>query len=157
MRVILFRGKRTDNGEWIYGHLAALDMICPEYPEDTSNATGTYYGEIPYAGFVIVDPTTVGQYTELKDKNGKCIFDGDIVHYLYEPGKGYWNADQLSVIDFQGTGFHMNGIMGTNKYACMHGWLISIPYDQDAENKPEFEVVGNIHDNPELLKEADHA
>lgn len=151
MREILFRGKRIDNGEWVEGAYYA-EPYTDKVFVIRWNSTGMGFNE-----FIEVAKDTVGQFTGLKDKNGKYIFEGDIVHYLYEPGKGYWNADQLSVIDFRGTGFHMNGIMGTNKYACMRGWLISIPYNQDAENKPEFEVVGNIHDNSELLKEADHA
>lgn len=74
MRKILFRGKRLDNGEWVDGCLAAYDLICQNYPEDTSNATGDYYGQTPYVGFVEVDPETVGQFTGLTDKNGKRIF-----------------------------------------------------------------------------------
>lgn len=154
MREILFRGKRIDNGEWVYGDLVHGVKKQKEMAFIWSETEAP--PPLDVSEFA-VDPSTIGQYTGLKDKNGKYIFEGDIVHYLYEPGKGYWNADQLSVIDFRETGFHMNGIMGTNKYACLHGWFVSIPYDQDAENKPEFEVVGNIHDNPELLKEFNHA
>ena len=91
---------------------------------------------------------TVGQFTGLTDKNGKRIFEGDIVHYLYQPGEGYWNSDQNSVIEWNSIGFYMRGIFGTNKYACTHGFLSGIPIGEGEF----FEVIGNIHDNPELLK-----
>lgn len=71
------------------------------------------------------------------------IFEGDIVHYVYEPGKGFWNANQNSVIEWKGTGFYLNGIEGTNKYALLTGWLVSIPHG----NGKTFEVIGNIHDS----------
>ena len=140
MREILFRGKRLDTGEWVEGDLwngkSALVFArdgCPGGPS---------WNE--------VDPATVGQFTGLLDKNGKRIFEGDIVHYLYEPGKGYWNSDQNSVIEWRSTGFFMRGIMGTNKYACSTGWLVSTPH---GDGKC-FEVIGNIHDNKPKEDEA---
>ena len=131
-REILFRGKRK-NGEWVIGYYTLWDeKHC------------IYDGVVYYT----VTAETVGQFTGLTDENGKKIFEGDIVHYLYEPGKGYWNSDQNSVIEWRSTGFYMDGIFGTNKYACSSGWLVSIPH---GDGKC-FEIIGNIHDNPELLK-----
>jgi uncharacterized phage protein (TIGR01671 family) len=140
MRENLFRGKRIDNGEWVYGDLLNVGV-------DYDYAIRTYGGR-EHGQVNAVDEKTVGQYTGLTDKNGKKIFEGDVVHYLYEPGKGYWNSDQNSVIEWRSTGFYMDGIFGTNKYACSSGWLVSIPH---GDGKC-FEVIGNIHDNPELLK-----
>lgn len=143
MREILFRGKRIDDKQWIEGSLGC-------WYESTYILNMSR--ELIYTSDRVF-PYTVGQYTGLEDKNGKRIFEGDIVRYVYEPGKGFWNANQLSVISYKKVGFHMEGIFGTNKYACMGGWLESIPFDQEAENIPEFEVIGNIHDNPELIAE----
>lgn len=152
MREILFRGKRTDNGEWVEGYVVKGNCTY------ILTAKNIHYMVVSVMGHASVEvlpviPDTVGQYTGLKDKNGRRIFEGDIVRYIYEPGKRFWNANQLSVIRYGKTGFKFDGIKGTNKYALMCGCMSSIPFDQDAENIPEFEVIGNIHDNPELLKE----
>lgn len=144
-REILFRGKPMfrESNEFVYGYYkhgniadVETDFILP-LPE--------YKNEI---NEVAVCTSTVGRYTGLTDRNGVKIFEGDIVHYQYEPGKNYWNSDQNSVIKWESTGFYMQGIMGTNKYALSCGWLESIPHD----NGRCFEVIGNVYDNPELLK-----
>ena len=139
MREILFRGKRED-GAWVYGY----------YMYDLWNDNKHYiiadYGNADKGYAYKVIPETVGQYTGLTDKNGTKIFEGDVVHYVYEPlGNSYWNANQNCVIEWRSAGFYLNGIMGTNLYACVSGWLVSIPHGDGAL----FEVIGNIHDNPE--------
>lgn len=143
MREILFRGKRMDNGEWVDGYLSAYDLICPNYPEDTSNATGDYYGQTPYVGFVEVDPSTVGQYTGLKDKNGKMIWEGDIV------AQSWYDFDEPSDDAF-GEVMYCDGdcsfsIMDLNKNEI-------ITMGQGYAYHWEAEVIGNVHDNPELLE-----
>ena len=130
MREILFRGKRIDNGEWIKGNLAAYDLIAPNYPEDTINATGEYCGQTPYVGFVEVIPETVGQYTGLCDKNGKRIFEGDRIEI-----RGYvyyccWDEGNLEYI------------LINEKESFGMGYAAS----------SRMTVIGNIHDNPELLE-----
>lgn len=122
MREIKFRGKRLDNGEWVYGDL----HIRTPFPH--------IHSEIDY-GKVNIDPHTVGQFTGLHDKNGKEIYEGDVV-----------------VID--------GIIRGYVRYNARY-WRYEIAAaDEPLENeripsgRPEkcWMVIGNIHDNPKLLK-----
>ena len=125
----LFRAKRKDNGEWIVGYLAAYDLIAPDYPEDTTNATGTYYDQTPYVGFVEVDPYTVTPWTTLTDANNKRIFDGDILKSREITFVVIWNHDGR----FIGRTIEKE---------------IQIMY---IDREPNATVIGNIFDNPELL------
>lgn len=119
MREILFRGKRTDNGEWIYGNLAIRDDV----------KRWEYFIGQNSLGYDVI-PETVGQYTGLTDKNGKKIFEGDIVKYRNNlPCK----------IDYIDSQF----VMMWDKFYR----------DFEQVYDDEIEVIGNIHDNPELLKE----
>ena len=129
MREILFRGKRTDNYEWIEGSL------CTTIPSDEDFYTISYFD---FEGYYIeekVIPETVGQYTGLTDKNGKKIFEGDILtaHFVSNRYK-----QQFEVIFEKGIFFF------DNKCVKVPVWDIY-----------SFKVIGNIHDNPELLKEGD--
>mgnify|MGYP005898709535 CR=1 FL=1 len=134
MREIKFRGKRLDNGEWEYGDLVAIEHKC--------GLPCQCYAIIPdiaCSGELLwkllsdyeVDLATVGQYTGLKDKNGKEICEGDIL--LDESGTyavvGY--SMGAFYVDF-GEGFDLQYFA-----ECIHEIC---------------EVVGNIHDDPELLK-----
>lgn len=138
MREILFRGKQVDNGEWVYGAYCGLCRM-------TNKA-----GDFGYAHLIRqsndeplyrVDPKTVGEYTGLTDKNGKKIFEGDIVKWTDE----YFNDYKSEVIyccdkynypafDFEKHDYECNGL-------------------QYAHEDCYLEVIGNIHNNPELIKE----
>lgn len=120
MREILFRGKRADNGEWVYGYF--YEDIGSFIKERASSvSTNTH----------LVDPSTVGQYTGLTDKNGRRIFEGDVVEY-----REYGN---LAVACDDGA-FQLE-----REYTF---------YDMLDHYTTVFSVViGNIHDNPELLEE----
>ena len=137
MREILFRGKRVDNGEWVEGSLLKGkkgDADCAIIvPEKELQAIGLdFCGECnrPYDKSFEVFPETVGQFTGLTDKNGKKIFEGDIIRSNSERGyiEYYPNDCAFDVVDDHG--FY---------------WLIS--------EMSNIEVIGNIHDNPELLEE----
>ena len=126
MREILFRGKRKYNGEWVEGF----------YYKDlwSDNAHYIIYDETDYE----VIPETVGQYTGLEDKNGKRIFEGDIVYCKSRLD----NANM--VIIFECGQFRMVLSENYRSYQTNSGF-----YDINCFDK---EVIGNIYDNPELLK-----
>ena len=153
MREILFRGKRLDNGECVDGCLAAYDLMCPNYPQDTSNATGDYYGQTPYVGFVEVDPETVGQFTGLTDKNGKRIFEGDIIKA--DNGK----QSSVSVVKFGEYYPKMFYVMmdiyfPIAQHINANGFFAESTKHEDMIlfKSPFFEIIGNVYDNPELLE-----
>ena len=132
MREILFRGKRTDNGKWIYGNYCYVELIDKSGYEDLII-------EQPADGETRrVIPKTVGQYTGLKDKNGKRIFEGDIVYCKSRLD----NANM--VVIFECGQFRMVLSENYRSYQTNSGF-----YDINCFDK---EVIGNIHDNPELLK-----
>lgn len=142
MREILFRGKRIDNGESVYGDLVHMEnksYISYYYESALStfiNETFEYDGIsiVGVAPFVEVDPSTVGQYTGLT-ANGKKIFEGDIVKVSSPAGSSYYAKIE---------------------YDCGCYWIsnpdIQIPDTINNFNMEFVEVIGNIHDNPELLE-----
>ena len=126
MREILFRGKRADNGVWVEG----ADIMHK-----------TVRGELCIADvgtdWVSVIHETVGQYTGLKDKNGKKIFEGDIVTNMLNCDVG------IVFYDDELCGFYKT----STRYSGVFGCGILIMCGQE-----EYEIIGNIHDNPELLE-----
>ena len=133
MRKILFRGKRKDNGEWIYGGI--YYQKADEVKEEAAYIIGGSLNNVGVAYEVI--PETVGQYTSLKDKNGKMIFEGDIVYCKSRLD----NANM--VVIFECGQFRMVLSENYRSYQTNSGF-----YDINCFDK---EVIGNIYDNPELL------
>ena len=134
MREILFRGKRVDNGEWVYGaygNHTSFDAMIIDRPYLTGNS------DLSALNFWMVNPATVGQYTGLTDKNGTKIFEGDILSERpsmnNEPYIGYVKYDEeltaYRIIFKDQSIVHILGSYSTS-----------------------YTVIGNIHDNPELLK-----
>lgn len=136
MREILFRGKRVDNGEWVYG------MPC------ATEKSGIYAIQTLQGGIFDVNPKTVGQYTGLTDKNGKKIFEGDYVIHKIDEG----TEDEITCIEYVG---FMDGSFGFFDH------IVGESPTKDTFTPFEYCILenttfcGNIHDNPELLKGGD--
>lgn len=128
MREILFRGKRKDNGELVYGNSVLF------FKETTK-----IYGELVQWREIEVIPETVGQFTGLTDKNGKKIFEGDIVKSCYACEK-----EKTLVVEFKSS----RG--GFFPYACGDGCGCC---EEDTYSPENTEVIGNVYDNKELLEE----
>lgn len=163
MREILFRGKRKDNGEWVCsGNLIQFfdnnirEVYISQYGErcnavhdiDTDNIE-TITCENG-ARFYKVIPETVGQYTGLTDKNGNKIFEGDVVHAIYSdryigvPDTDYGNLIVGFDDTYYGGARYSMKIIGDTGYRIFSAGL-----------RNGVTVIGNIHDNPELLKVGD--
>jgi uncharacterized phage protein (TIGR01671 family) len=132
----LFRGKRIDNGEWIVGSLIVDKHQHIETGEQIE-IIGIYPSE--YKDFSKrIDPSTICQCTGLKDKNGKLIFENDIL-------SGHIDVEFPEDETRKRVVWHKNGWC-TNEPGCDDYEELD---DFDSEN---FEVIGNMIDNPELLE-----
>lgn len=132
MREILYRGKRKDNDEWAYGYYCRCGWTGMEKDVIIPSHASTLYG-------IDVIPETIGQYTGLTDKNGKKIFEGDIVKCISS-----FDAKDMVVI-FEAAEFHLVDCQRYKNYTECCGYRHF--------GTLETEVIGNIHDNPELVEE----
>lgn len=128
----IFRGKRKDNGEWVYGNLIQRKIWSSEFyvirVEDN--------GFDNYEEFEVI-PETVGECTTLHDKNGKLMYTGDIINALFDFGMPI-----KSVCAFRDGSF---GLL-----AKQHGAEHFHPFTSLCNIS--YEIIGNIHDNRELLE-----
>lgn len=133
MRETIFRGKRVDNGEWVYGDLIHEPFgYCIQYLEEKEGVYRRCKAK--------VIPETVGQYTGLQDKNGKQIFEWDIVVCKQEIESTHIDYHiESGFVEMKHGAFGLHRTQGY--YRPFKDWL---------ENY-EYEIIGNIHDNPELL------
>lgn len=141
MREILFRGKRLATGEWVEGFVYQI-----------SDGTAMFIMlKNKHAESYKVDPATVGQFTGLLDKNGKRIFEHDVVEY--NNGFDYFKG----VVVFEGGAFGIgtDEVIGLSSCCCDNfANLWQLYWDQEVADESELHyctVIGNIH-NPELLE-----
>ena len=159
MREIEFRGKASfgeEFGKWLYGGITADRRFI---------ATGHYFRE--------VEPTTVGEFTGIKDVNGKEIFEGDILESAEKPDSfsfGFWEVEDKNS-DYGFTGHCGKMKISGKPFRRVVKWheeraafCLFLPLtDMIAGSRPlkmfvegdKMSVIGNIYDNPELLKEDD--
>ena len=145
MREIKFRGKRFDNGEWVCGGSViqfvddgVLTVYIPQFNEKCTCLHDAQDNIMAFEACSIykVNPATVGQHTGLKDKTGREIYEGDIlhcqdriVHVRWHAQAGTWDCDFVKY---------------TDNPLCSNGII-------PVEWKFRAEIIGNVHDNPELL------
>lgn len=140
MREILFRGKRISSGEWVIGGI--MKTFHPNYDckneEDFLSQKPNCYCICANNKDYFVEQASIGQYTGQTDKNGTKIFEGDIVLFSFED-----NAERHP--------FYIEYVDGefraTPKKSTKDVWSIRI-----GSYACDFEVIGNVHDNPELMK-----
>ena len=153
MRDIKFRGKRYGDGAWVYGSLYQGTKEGEKYsvilndsgyhlapPDDRNLAIAFAENEVN-----VVIPDTIGQFTGLHDKNGKEIYEGDIVKWTMTQNEvtedgGYreYDSDEICEVEWC-------------KDALYVGEYCAVGFSYESEDYAE--VLGNIHDNPELLNE----
>jgi uncharacterized phage protein (TIGR01671 family) len=159
MRDILFRGKRIDNGEWVEGSYVYAEYVRDKQGVESRNIhtiIPRLFDENTPNADVIVIPETVGQWTGLYDKNGMRIIEGDILRITY---KDYvlkydcWQnviINEIDHVEYTETACYGCGNYGFN---CYMGHRTVQEIERNDPNWSVFEIIGNIHDNPELLEE----
>lgn len=140
-REILFRGKRADNGEWVEGYCVKLD-------------NKAYIARIKRLQndeevllYVEVIPETVGQYTGLTDKNDKKIFEGDIIKFTTWDCQGS-DTQHIGVVKLAYGMWSIWKSSNSEYWGADGAFGLYMVHSGD----DEIEVIGNIHDNPELLE-----
>ena len=149
-REILFKAKRIDNGEWVEGYLMDENYI--NAPFNDYDACGRFDDPIE------IDPDTICQYTGMTDKNGQKIWENDVL-------RGHGNEKDLSKAVFGGfyvidvetleivdsvVGWHTE-VIETDEISKCEPFNLPMPLTEFYINRSEYEVIGNIFDNPELV------
>ena len=142
MREILFRGKRLKDGKWVEGYIVPYALSTYEEGIEIISTDGINYDELdgwqPSFSGDYVNPETVGQFTGMTDKNGKEIFEGDVVAFTRVNALG-WNTHRVGEVRYYDE-LPIFYIMASTGDAW--DWV-------DCEN---IEVIGNIFDDPELME-----
>jgi uncharacterized phage protein (TIGR01671 family) len=158
MRDIKFRGKRIDNGEWVYGlfcrEVTKSGCTVPCIQKEHESDSGDWIENIE------IDGATLGQYTGLKDKNGKEIYEGDILNAPVTLNQERFGNRQYYVVgNLDGQYILTVRYIPKLKIALRDGYQFGylckiLGYGENGYRgeDDDIEVIGNIHDNPELLE-----
>jgi uncharacterized phage protein (TIGR01671 family) len=155
MREIKFRGKGLENGIWVYGSL----ILSKLYADGKRNAWIREESYLPLGGistptvdFIQVDPKTIGQFTGYRDKNKKDIYADDIMRlvYIHDAGRGWRSkSNEIGKVYFDANwGVKFDCRDFSQRIGNIH-WKLTKSSFQDAT---DVVIIGNIHENPELLK-----
>ncbi|MDD5328279.1 MAG: YopX family protein [Phycisphaerae bacterium] len=158
MRTIRFRGRRKDNGEWVYGFYCIVRGQCFIIPDDAAIEGNDFTPDACIVGFVEVDPATVGQFTGLLDNtkweeltesergawtrngnmpsewHGREVYEGDV---LQGDGKQPFHRPDRFVIEWESSG------------DAIYEWT---GYPINKSSAKHYKIIGNCLENPELLK-----
>ena len=144
MRTIKFRGKAIPCNEWVYGSYVKMEnetkTIQRHAIMDVADTDNKFIksGKDYQMSLSVVEKNTIGQFTCLHDKNGKEIYEGDIVKYLS------YAREEVGYIGFHARSASFRVIAEHTDYGIGNRGEL---------HELELEVIGNIYDNPELLKE----
>lgn len=149
-REIKFRGKRS-NGRWAYGSLVMSENIKPAiYYEECK-------GLVKQIGWCYINSDSIGQYTGLKDKNGKEIYEGDVLRLTVPDGSTRyfiveWATEDRKLMPLSGFVHDGNDIRISGWCFNWNGYRLYPTVIGDVPDNEVMEIVGNVTDNPELLK-----
>lgn len=156
MRDILFRGKRADDREWVYGYYICKQDPLP--PRIDTNIIVTF-DENSMSVWNKVDPETIGQYTGLKDINENKVFEGDVVMFDTQMWSPPDNEKLVGVVKY---GLAHIDASDPYEWEEYYGFYVSCKsnstgdgsyFEEPITPNVEFEVIGNIFDNHELWEE----
>lgn len=132
MREIKFRGRRKNSSEWVYGAFLTIPKLCSYIYDVQPDGQATRY---------LVDEDTVGQYVGLKDSEGREIYEGDVVRVVHYGDESTHTVKYFDDMDYPAFDLWPN-------FDCECNGLSFCK----CENETTITVIGNVHDNPDLLE-----